>query len=60
VGVLGVVYRAEHPIAVRVKLRSVGLDETPKGVVVASDGRVEQPSLRRGRTGGRGGHPSGD
>jgi hypothetical protein len=42
--VLGVVDRAEHPVAVRVQLRAVGLEQPLIGPFVAPAGRFEQIS----------------
>jgi hypothetical protein len=44
----------------RVKLRAVRFDETPKRVLVAPANGVQQRLLSRGRAFGRGGHSSGD
>ena len=44
--VLGVVQGAEHPVAVRVELAAVGLDEPAEGVLVAGARRVEQERCR--------------
>ena len=45
-GVLGVVDRAEHAVAVGVEQAAVGLDEPGEGVLVAPAGGVEQLALR--------------
>ena len=54
--VLGVVDRAEHPVAVRVELAAMGLDEAGEGILVAAPGRLEQLSLLHGWIRGRGAH----
>jgi hypothetical protein len=46
-GVVGVEQRAEHPVAVGVDRRAVGLDEAAEGVLVALADRVEEPRLWR-------------
>jgi hypothetical protein len=46
--VLGVVDRAEHPVAVGVQLAVVGLDQPAVGVLVAFAGRLEQLALLGG------------
>ena len=43
--VVGVVQRAEHPVAVRVKLGPVRPDEPAKGMTVAAAGGLEQGPL---------------
>ena len=48
-GVLGVVKRAEHPVAVSVKLGLVGLDEAAEGILVALAGRGEKLVLLENR-----------
>jgi hypothetical protein len=48
-GVLGVVDRAQHPIAVSVELLAVGLDEAAVGVVVAPASRLQQLWLPHAR-----------
>ena len=55
-GVLGVVDRAEHAVAVGVQRAAVGLDEAPVGVLVAAAGGIEEVALERGDGCGGGGH----
>jgi hypothetical protein len=43
--VVGVVHRAEHPVAVSVKLGPVRPDEPAKGMTVAAAGALEQGPL---------------
>ena len=52
--VLGVVDRAEHPVAVRVQLPAVGLDEPREGGLVAAAGRVRSSASVRVATLSRG------
>ena len=40
--VLGVVHRAEHPVAVRVELAAVGLEQPREGLFVTGAGGVEE------------------
>ena len=47
-GVVGVVDRAEHPVAVRVELLALGLHEPAEGVVVPVARRFEQLAVPRG------------
>jgi hypothetical protein len=54
-GILGVVGGAEHPVAVRLQLAAVGLDEPLVGALVAVAGGAQQPTLRGG-CGARGFH----
>jgi hypothetical protein len=46
-GVVGVEQRAEHPVAVGVERRPVGLDEAAERVLVPLADSVEEPRLRR-------------
>jgi hypothetical protein len=46
-GVVGVVHRPEHPVAVRVQLGAVGRHQPPEGGPVAAAGRLQQRPLRR-------------
>jgi hypothetical protein len=55
-GVLGVVDRAEHPVAVGVQRPAVGLDEAPVGILVAAAGGIEEVALQRADGCGGGGH----
>jgi hypothetical protein len=48
-GVVGVVDRAEHPVAVRVELLAVELHELAEGVLVPSARCLEQLAFARGR-----------
>jgi hypothetical protein len=41
-GVLGILERAEHPVAVELQLRTVGLDQLAEGVLVACAGSAER------------------
>ena len=52
--VLGILERAEHPVAVGVKLAAVGLDQAAERVLVALARSFEQLTLS-GLRGGRGG-----
>jgi hypothetical protein len=38
-------HRAQHPVAVRVELAAMGLDEPSEGILVARLRRLEQLSL---------------
>ena len=49
--------RAEHPVAVGVKLAAVGLDEAREGVLVAAARRLEQLLLVGASWYGRGHRP---
>ena len=56
-GVLGVLHRSEHPVAVGLELAAERLDEVAEGVLAASAGRLQQLSFA-GASGCRGGgHP---
>jgi len=48
--------RPEHPVAVRVKIPAIRLDQTTKRVLVATADRVEQPLLPWGQACRTGGH----
>jgi hypothetical protein len=52
--VLGVIDRAQHPVAVGVELSAVRLDQRPERILIAATGSLEQASLvpRRGCRGG--------
>ena len=51
-GVLGVVHRSQHAVAVPVELGPVGFDQVPKGGFVALPSRTEQHLLVTLRKGG--------
>ena len=55
--VVGVVRRAEHPVAVGVELAAVRLDELAERMLVPAAGRLEQPQALRRRAAGAGAHP---
>ena len=55
-GVLCVLDRAEHAVAVGVQRAPVGLDEAPVGVLVAPAGGIEEVALERVDGCGGGGH----
>ena len=48
--VLRVVERAQHPVAVGVERRTVGLDQAPESILVTIAGRSEQLPLRHARS----------